>query len=406
MNATKRRKTPTVNIGTVPIGSRHPVVIQSMTNTPTADIPATLAQAIELIEAGAELIRLTVNDEAAARAVPQIIDQLRGKGYATPVVGDFHYNGHLLLSHFPLLAQSLDKYRINPGNIGKGKKQDENFAAFVRAALQFKKPIRIGVNSGSLDKDLFAALLDQNARRKNPLAPEEVLCRAMVKSALDSAAYCLRLGMKKDQIILSAKMSSLESTVTVYEELASQSDFVLHLGLTEAGAGLQGIVSSAAALAILLQKGIGDTIRVSLTPQPGVKRTQEIEVCRQLLQSLGLRIFAPKIISCPGCGRTDNIYFQNLAEDVRRYIESKAPDWKRIYPGYERLTIAIMGCVVNGPGESRHADIGLSLPGNLEKPVTPVYIGGKQTALLKGPDIQQQFFSILENYLKERFKKH
>ena len=398
-----RRKTLTVKVGSVLIGGGHPVVIQSMTDTPTADVERTLKQVIELIEAGSEMVRLTVNDDDAARAVPLIVKALRERGYAAPIIGDFHFNGHTLLTKHPDCARLLDKYRINPGNVGRGDRHDENFARIVKIAVDHNKPVRIGVNRGSLDQEMLTAMMDQNAKLKNPKDAKEVTYRAMIQSALSSAELARKCGLKKDQIVLSVKMSVLQDMVTVYSLLAKKCDYALHLGLTEAGSDVQGIASSAAALGILLQQGIGDTIRVSLTPQPNVSRTREVEVCKNLLQSMGLRYFAPSVTSCPGCGRTTSDYFQYLAKDINEYIQRNMPVWKKQYPGVERLKIAVMGCVVNGPGESRHADIGISLPGASEKPIAPVYADGKQLTTLKGDHINEEFTALLEDYLRKKF---
>lgn len=399
----KRRKTPVVKVGSVVLGGGHPVVIQSMTDTPTADIESTIRQTIELILAGAQMVRITVNDDAAAKAVPAIIKKVRQKGYDTPIIGDFHFNGHLLLAKYPQCARLLDKYRMNPGNIGKGIRKDENFSNLIQMAIKYKKPVRIGVNSGSLDQELLAQLMDRNAKRRKPKDAKAVMSEAMVQSALQSAVFAERLGLGKDKIILSAKMSNLQDMVAVNQRLAEESDYALHIGLTEAGSETQGITASAAALAILLQQGIGDTIRASLTPSPGINRTREVEVCKFILQSMGLAYFTPTVTSCPGCGRTSSQYFQKLARNINADIEGKLPIWRKKFPGIERLTIAVMGCVVNGPGESRHADIGISLPGTSERPAAPVYIEGKQTALLSGKNIEEQFVSILEKYIKRRF---
>lgn len=400
----QRRPTPTINIdNTVFIGSDYPVVLQSMTDTPTADIEQTFNQTVELIEAGSEMVRWTVNDDDAARAVPEIIKRLRDRGFKTPIIGDFHFNGHTLLSKHKDCAKLLSKYRINPGNVGKGERHDENFASIVKIAIEHNKAVRIGVNWGSLDQELLTSLMDQNAKLKNPKDFREVTFEAMIQSALNSAGAAMKLGMKKDKIILSVKMSILQDMVTVYARLAQQCDFALHLGLTEAGGDVQGISSSSAALAILLQQGIGDTIRVSLTPQPGIKRSREVEVCKHLLQSMGLRYFKPSVTSCPGCGRTSSNYFQFLAKDINDHIERKMPVWKKDYTGVEKMKVAVMGCVVNGPGESRHADIGISLPGASEQPIAPVYVDGKEFKILKGEHIKEEFLDILENYVRNRF---
>ncbi len=406
MELRKRRQTPTINIdNTVFIGSNYPVVIQSMTDTPTADIEKTFNQTVELIEAGSEMVRWTVNDDDAARAVPEIIKRLRDRGFKTPIVGDFHFNGHTLLTKHKDCAKLLSKYRINPGNVGKGERHDENFASIVKIAIEHNKAVRIGVNWGSLDQELLTRLMDENAKSVNPQDFREVTFDAMIQSALNSAEAAMSLGMKKDKIILSVKMSILQDMVTVYYRLAQQCDFALHLGLTEAGGDVQGISSSSAALAILLQQGIGDTIRTSLTPQPGVKRSREVEVCKHLLQSMGLRYFKPSVTSCPGCGRTSSNYFQFLAKDINDHIERKMPIWKKDYQGVEKMKVAVMGCVVNGPGESRHADIGISLPGASEQPIAPVYVEGKEYKTLKGDHIKEEFVDILENFVRNKYGK-
>lgn len=401
MEQCSRRNTPDVAIGSVILGSNHPVVIQSMTDTPTADIEQTLAQTTALIEAGAEMVRWTVNNDDAARAVPEIIKRLRNKGYATPIIGDFHFNGHTLLRKHPECAIALAKYRINPGNVGKGERHDTNFSDIIRVAMDNNKPVRIGVNWGSLDQELLTHLMDENARNPSPLEAREVMLEAMIQSALISAQTAQTIGLPKNRIVISAKMSILQDMVTVYSRLAKQCDYALHLGLTEAGGDVQGITASAAALAILLQQGIGDTIRVSLTPQPGTPRTKEVAVCQQLLQSMGLRYFRPSITSCPGCGRTSSNYFQILARDINDHIERNMPVWQKKFPGVERMKFAVMGCVVNGPGESRHANVGISLPGTSEEPVAPVYVDGVQTTTLKGSNIRSEFINILENYIKD-----
>lgn len=400
-----RRKTPSVTIGRILLGSDHPVVIQSMTDTPTADVEKTLAQTIELIEAGSEMVRWTVNDNDAARAVPEIIKILLDKGYTTPIIGDFHFNGHTLLTKHKDCARALGKYRINPGNVGKGERHDENFSSIVKIAIEHHKPVRIGVNWGSLDQEMLTGLMDKNAKLRNPKDAKDVTYDAMIQSALTSAQLAQKIGLSKDKIVLSVKMSVLQDMVAVYQRLASKCDYVLHLGLTEAGSDVQGISASSAALAILLQQGIGDTIRVSLTPQPNVKRSREVKVCKNLLQSLGFRYFSPSVTSCPGCGRTSSNYFQILAKDINEYIEHQMPVWKEKFPGVEKLKIAVMGCVVNGPGESRHADIGISLPGACEKPIAPVYADGKEMVTLKGENIKNEFIGILENYIQKKLKR-
>ena len=399
----KRRKTARVLVGNVALGGLSPTVIQAMTDTPTADINATYKQTEELIIAGAELVRWTVNDESAAQAVPKIVQRLHDRGYQTPIIGDFHFNGHKLLAKFPRCAKALSKYRINPGNIGQGKRHNENFQTMIKLAIQNQKAVRIGVNWGSLDQELFSDLTRQNARRKKPFDVRTLICQAMVESAVLSAQEALKLGLAKKSLVLSVKMSHLQDMVNVYTQLAAKGDWALHLGLTEAGGDLQGTVSSSAALAILLQKGIGDTIRISLTPQPGTPRTREVEVCKTLLQAMGLRFFHPSVFSCPGCGRTTSTHFQTLAEEIRRHVLAHSKDWKIKYPGVEKLKIAVMGCVVNGPGESRHADVGISLPGQSEQPMAPVYIDGKKVATLKGEKIQIEFINLLEDYIHRRF---
>ncbi|HOY10178.1 MAG TPA: flavodoxin-dependent (E)-4-hydroxy-3-methylbut-2-enyl-diphosphate synthase [Candidatus Omnitrophota bacterium] len=404
MTKTPRRKSTPVQAGEITLGGGRPVVVQTMTDTPTADQDATFIQTRELADNGAELVRWTINDEGAAQATPAIIQRLRDAGYTTPIIGDFHYNGHLLLSRFPDMARALAKYRINPGNMGKGKAHDENFRTCVKIAIDNGKPVRIGVNSGSLNQELLAKLTAQNAKLKNPKPAGDIFLKAMVASALDSAAAAEALGLKKNKIVLSVKMSDLPDMVKAYQTLAEKCSYALHLGLTEAGSGLEGIIASAAGLAILLQQGIGDTIRVSLTPQPGRPRTEEVRVCRILLQSLGLRLFTPKVVSCPGCGRTRSDDYQRLARKVKDFIHDHMPEWKTAYPGVEAMTIAVMGCVVNGPGESRHADIGISLPGATEKDVAPVYIKGKLFKILKGQGIEEQFCEIIAEYTARAYR--
>ncbi len=398
-----RRKTPTVTIGSLKLGSEFPIRIQSMTDTPTANVEATYKQTIELIEAGSELVRWTVNDHEAAAGAVKVIKRLRAEGIKTPIIGDFHFNGHTLLSKNAEAAKLLDKYRINPGNVGKGRLHDDNFAQIVKIAIDNGKAVRIGVNWGSLDQELLTELMDVNAKSSKPKDFSEVTRTAMVESAMRSSAYALKLGLPKEKIILSVKMSVLQDMVAVYKQLASQCDFALHLGLTEAGANIKGAVSSAAALSILLEQGIGDTIRASLTPEPNVTRAKEVEVCKEILQSMGFRYFAPSVTSCPGCGRTSSNYFQYLAQDINAHIKLKMPHWKKQYPGVEQLKIAVMGCVVNGPGESRHANIGISLPGASEKPIAPVYIDGKEAVTLKGDHIKQEFIEILEKYIQSKY---
>ncbi len=398
-----RRSTPTVVIGNLFLGSKYPIRIQSMTDTPTADVQKTLAQTKELIAAGSELVRWTINDDKAAKGAVEVINILRKEGIQTPIIGDFHFNGHTLLKNNPQTAKALDKFRINPGNVGKGKLHDDNFAQIVKIAVEYNKAVRIGVNWGSLDQELLTELMDTNARLAQPKDFRDVTTEAMIQSALRSAQYALKLGLPKEKIILSVKMSVLQDMVRAYQSLAGQTDLALHLGLTEAGADIKGAVSSAAALAILMQEGIGDTIRVSLTPQPNVSRAKEVDVCKEILQSMGFRYFAPSVTSCPGCGRTSSDYFQYLAQDINAHIKLKMPLWKNEFPGVEQLKIAVMGCVVNGPGESRHADIGISLPGASEKPIAPVYVDGSEFTILKGEDIKNEFIQILENYIKTKY---
>ncbi len=398
-----RRKTPSVPIGPVQLGSQHPVAIQSMTDTPTSEVVKTLEQTVELIEAGSELVRWTVNDDDAAKAVPHIIQRLRDRGLKTPIIGDFHFNGHTLLAKYPQTAKTLDKYRINPGNVGRRERHDENFAEIIRIAIANGKAVRIGVNWGSLDQELLTELMNKNARLRNPQPAREVTIEAMMQSGLRSAQYAQKLGLPKNKIVLSCKMSVLQDMVEVYTKIARQCDYALHLGLTEAGGDIQGIAASSAALAILLQQGIGDTIRVSLTPQPKVKRSREVEVAKAILQAMGLRYFKPSVTSCPGCGRTSSTYFQDLAQDINAHIGVKMSQWRQLYPGVEKLKIAVMGCVVNGPGESRHADIGISLPGMSENPVAPVYVDGKEFVVLRGERIKDEFISILEKHIQKKF---
>jgi len=398
----RRRKTVTVNVGGVPIGGEHPIVIQSMTNTDTADVDATVRQIQELAAAGSEIVRITVNNEDAAKAVPYIVERLRAAGCTTPIVGDFHYNGHILLPRYPEMAKSLDKYRINPGNVGS-RYRDDNFRIIIEQAIRYEKPVRIGVNWGSLDQGLLTKLMDENARRETPLDAREVMREAMVQSALLSAQYAEECGLPHDRIVISAKVSSVPDLVAVYRRLAAACDYPLHLGLTEAGMGMKGIVASTAGLAILLEEGIGDTIRVSLTPRPGGDRTEEVRVCQQILQSLELRAFAPQVTACPGCGRTASTYFQELAEEVQRHIQQRMPEWRRRYPGVENLRVAVMGCVVNGPGESKHAHIGISLPGTFEEPKAPVYVDGRLFTTLRGDNIPEEFKRILDDYVAARF---
>jgi (E)-4-hydroxy-3-methylbut-2-enyl-diphosphate synthase len=397
-----RRQTVTAHVGTVPVGSAHPVVVQSMTNTDTADAAATAEQVARLANAGSQIVRVTVNNEEAAAAVPEIVSRLDDMGVSVPIVGDFHYNGHLLLARHPDCARALAKYRINPGNVG-GKRRDENFRTIVRIAVEHDKPVRIGVNWGSLDQDLLTQMMDENARAGSPRTAKDVYIEAMLASALRSAELAEEVGLGHDQILISAKVSHVPDLVEVYERLAARCDYPLHLGLTEAGMGMKGQVASAAALSILLARGIGDTIRVSLTPKPNGDRSEEVLVAQQILQSLGLRSFTPQVTACPGCGRTTSTFFQHMAEDIQTYLREQMPVWKQAHPGVETMHVAVMGCVVNGPGESKHANIGISLPGTFEEPKAPVYVDGKLVTTLKGDDIVQEFLVILEEYVARTY---
>ncbi|HWP34754.1 MAG TPA: flavodoxin-dependent (E)-4-hydroxy-3-methylbut-2-enyl-diphosphate synthase [Thermodesulfobacteriota bacterium] len=405
MAAIQRRRSVPVLVGDVWLGGDHPVVVQSMTNTDTADVEATAAQVAALARAGSELVRVTVNTEAAAAAVPRIVERLERLGVRVPIVGDFHYNGHLLLRKYPACARALAKYRINPGNVGVGRHHDANFRAIVEVALAHDKPIRIGVNWGSLDQALLTRLMDENARRPDPRDAREVTIEAMVASALESAALAEEYGVPHDRIVLSAKVSNVQDLIDVYRQLAARCDYPLHLGLTEAGMGIKGIVASTAALAILLQEGIGDTIRVSLTPAPGGDRTEEVQVARQILQALGLRRFEPQVTACPGCGRTTSTFFQEMAQQISAYLRERMPVWRTEHPGVETMTVAVMGCVVNGPGESKHADIGISLPGTFEEPKAPVFVDGRLHTTLKGDRIVPEFLAILEDYVARRYPR-
>jgi len=398
-----RHTTVPVQIGHITVGGNAPVVVQSMTNTDTADIAATVKQVQELAQAGSELVRITVNSAEAAAAVPTIRQQLDAFGCNTPLVGDFHFNGHKLLSDYPECAAALAKYRINPGNVGKGKKRDEQFAQMIEIAVHHDKPVRIGVNWGSMDQSLLARLMDENNQRSEPLDAKQIMLDAMIASALESASAAEQLGLAHNKIILSCKMSGVQDLITVYQDLAKRCDYSLHLGLTEAGMGSKGIVASTAALAVLLQQGIGDTIRISLTPEPGQSRTAEVIVAQEILQSMGLRAFTPQVVACPGCGRTSSDYFQHLAKDIQTYIREQMPQWSTQYPGVERMSVAVMGCVVNGPGESKHANIGISLPGSGEKPVAPVYEDGEKTVTLKGDNIAAEFQQLVETYIERTY---
>jgi (E)-4-hydroxy-3-methylbut-2-enyl-diphosphate synthase len=397
-----RRPTPTVLIGDIPVGSAHPVVVQSMTNTDTADADATAIQVAQLAHAGSELVRITVNNDAAAQAVPVIRAKLDALGVGVPLIGDFHYNGHLLLTKYPGAAAALAKYRINPGNVGT-KRRDEQFAQIIEVAIANHKPVRIGVNWGSLDQQLLTEMMDANAASAQPMDSREVMIEAMVESALRSARLAEETGLEHDRIILSAKVSGVQDLVEVYSRLADRCDYPLHLGLTEAGMGTKGIVTSTAGLAILLQRGIGDTIRVSLTPAPGGDRTEEVQVAQQVLQSMGLRSFLPQVSACPGCGRTTSTFFQEMARDIQAYLVEQMPAWRERHPGVEEMRVAVMGCVVNGPGESKHADIGISLPGTFEEPVAPVFVDGEKATTLRGDDIVPRFLAILDDYVERRY---
>jgi (E)-4-hydroxy-3-methylbut-2-enyl-diphosphate synthase len=402
MSFAARRQTTTTWVGVVPVGSAFPVVVQSMTNTDTADAKATADQVLALAGAGSQLVRVTVNNDEAAAAVPEIVRRVRDTGAPTPIVGDFHYNGHLLLTKYPACAAALDKYRINPGNVG-GKRRDENFRTIVRIAVDHEKPVRIGVNWGSLDQDLLTQLMDENAGAAAPRDAKDVYIEAMLASALRSASLAEETGLGHDRIVISAKVSDVQDLVEVYRRLATRCDYPLHLGLTEAGMGAKGIIASTSALSILLAEGIGDTIRVSLTPRPNGDRTEEVRVSQQVLQSLGLQSFEPQVTACPGCGRTTSTFFQQMAEEIQSYIRSRMPEWKARHPGVEEMKVAVMGCVVNGPGESRHANIGISLPGTFEAPKAPVYIDGALSTTLKGEGLVREFLDILENYVARRY---
>jgi (E)-4-hydroxy-3-methylbut-2-enyl-diphosphate synthase len=399
----QRRRSVAVDVGGVTVGGGAPIVVQSMTNTDTADIEATARQVMELARAGSELVRVTVDRNEAAAAVPHIKDRLDKLGVNVPIVGDFHYIGHKLLGDHPACAEALDKYRINPGNVGFKEKKDRQFGAIIDIALRHGKPVRIGANWGSLDQELLTHLMDQNARSPSPVDARAVTREAMVQSALLSAQRAEEMGMRRDRIILSAKVSAVQDLISVYAELARRSDYALHLGLTEAGMGSKGIVASSAALGILLQKGIGDTIRISLTPEPGGDRTLEVKVAQELLQTMGFRVFVPLVAACPGCGRTTSTTFQELARDIQGFIHESMPEWKRRYPGVEALNVAVMGCIVNGPGESKHADIGISLPGTGEQPAAPVFIDGKKVATLRGATVAADFKRMVIDYIERRF---
>src|ERR1700691_2086491 len=401
-----RRKSVTCTVGQVRVGCDAPIVVQSMTNTDTADIPSTVKQVADLAKAGSELVRVTVNTEAAAAAVAPIVDELAKQGISVPIVGDFHYNGHLLLKKFPECARALAKYRINPGNVGIGRKDDSNFATMIEVAAENQKPVRIGVNWGSLDQALLTRMMDENSRLADPLDAREVTMEAMVVSALNSAKLAEKYGLRPDQIILSAKVSGVQDLIDVYRSLAMRCNYPLHLGLTEAGMGAKGIVASTAGMGVLLQQGIGDTIRDSLTPSPGGDRTQEVIVAQEILQTLGLRSFTPMVIACPGCGRTTSTYFQELAQKIQNHIRHRMPEWRKRHTGVEDMSVAVMGCVVNGPGESKHANIGISLPGTGENPVAPVYEDGAKTVTLKGERIAEEFQELVERYIERTYARN
>jgi (E)-4-hydroxy-3-methylbut-2-enyl-diphosphate synthase len=401
-----RRSTPRVMVGNIAVGGEAPVVVQSMTNTDTADIQATTQQVYELAEAGSELVRITVNTSEAAAAVPHIRARLNALGCRVPLVGDFHYNGHRLLTEFPGCAQALAKYRINPGNVGKNRKGEDQFAMMINVAKQYGKPVRIGVNWGSLDQDLVVRLMDENARLAQPREAEEVTREALIVSALDSARRAEALGLPHDHIILSCKVSEVQDLIAVYQELARRCDYPLHLGLTEAGMGSKGIVASTAALAVLLQQGIGDTIRISLTPEPGGARTQEVVVAQEILQTMGLRSFTPMVTACPGCGRTTSTVFQELAQKIQAHLRAQMPVWRTQYRGVEEMTVAVMGCIVNGPGESKLANIGISLPGTGESPAAPVYVDGEKVTTLRGDHIAEEFTRIVDEYVVRKYAPH
>jgi (E)-4-hydroxy-3-methylbut-2-enyl-diphosphate synthase len=399
----KRRHSVTVRVGAVPVGGDHPVVVQSMTNTDTADIDATVRQVRALAQAGSELVRVTVNTDAAAAAVPAIVERRAGLGVSAPIVGDFHFNGHKLLREHPDCALALGKYRINPGNVGRGSKRDPQFAEMIEIACRHGKPVRIGVNWGSLDQDLLTRMMDENSRLAEPADASDVVREALVVSALESARRAEELGLAHDRIVISCKVSGVQDLIAVYRDLAARCDYPLHLGLTEAGMGSKGIVASTAAMAVLLQEGIGDTIRVSLTPEPGGDRTQEVIVAQEMLQTMGLRSFTPMVVACPGCGRTTSSYFQELAQKIQGHLRQRMPEWRKRYPGVEEMTVAVMGCVVNGPGESKHANIGISLPGTGERPVAPVYIDGEKGPTLKGERIAEEFQQLVEDYVARTY---
>jgi len=401
----ERRRSVVVQIGSVRVGGSNPIAVQSMTNTDTADVEATAQQVRALARAGSELVRVTVNTSEAAAAIPHIRDRLEQLGVSVPLIGDFHFNGHKLLREHPACAEALDKYRINPGNVGRGSKRDPQFAEMIETACRYGKPVRIGVNWGSLDQDLLTRLMDENSARSQPLPAQQVMRNAVVLSALESASRAEALGLPHDRIVLSAKVSGVQDLIAIYRDLASRCDYPLHVGLTEAGMGSKGIVASTAGIAVLLQEGIGDTIRVSLTPEPRGDRTQEVIVAQEILQTMGLRAFSPLVVACPGCGRTTSTFFQELAQRIQSHVRSRMPEWRKTYVGVENMTVAVMGCVVNGPGESKHANIGISLPGTGERPVAPVYEDGAKTVTLKGERIAEEFQEIIEQYVARKYAR-
>ena len=398
----ERRKTVSTLVGSVAVGSSHPIVVQSMTNTDTADAASTADQVVALASAGSQLVRVTVNNDDAAKALPELISRIADRGVTAPIIGDFHYNGHLLLTKYPACAQALAKYRINPGNVGS-KRRDENFRTIVQVAIDCDKPVRIGVNWGSLDQDLLTSMMDENAARREPLDAKHVYMEAMIESALRSATLAEQTGLAHDRIIISAKISQVQDLLDCYRKLAARCDYPLHLGLTEAGLGMKGIVATTSALALVLSEGIGDTIRVSLTPRPGGDRTEEVFVAQQVLQSLSLRSFTPQVSACPGCGRTTSTFFQQMADDIQEYLREQMPNWRARHPGVEEMKVAVMGCVVNGPGESKHANVGISLPGTAEEPKAPVYVDGRLSVTLKGTAIVPEFLQILKEYVATRY---
>ena len=403
MSISSRKQTQQVMVGNIPVGGGAPIVVQSMTNTDTTDVAGSVQQIMELSTAGSELVRITVNTEEAAKAVPEIVNRLEQNGFTVPIIGDFHFNGHKLLEKYPECAQALAKYRINPGNVGKGKARDPQFQQMIEFACRYDKPVRIGVNGGSLDQAVLTRLLDENRQLENPKELPAITREAIVLSALESAAKAQELGLGKDKIILSCKISNVQELISIYEDLAGRCDYALHLGLTEAGMGSKGIVASAAALGVLMQQGIGDTIRISLTPEPGAARTKEVIVAQEILQTMGFRSFTPMVIACPGCGRTTSDYFQKLAQEIQAYLRDQMPVWKDKYKGVENMEVAVMGCVVNGPGESKNANIGISLPGTGESPVAPVFEDGVKTVTLKGDHIAEEFHALVERYIESHY---